>query len=124
MTRRLSATALVAFLGLGAGAGAALAADLVHHRMGIILDEETHGLIVSTEITLPETMADGDIEFLLNSALRVEASCMAMGQAVGAAAALGAKQGIPSRDVPLEDIRALLSEHGAIVPGTDAPILS
>jgi hypothetical protein len=55
---------------------------------------------------------------LANSALRVEASCMAMGQAVGAAAALGVKRGIPSRDAPLEDIRALLSEHGAIVPGT------
>jgi hypothetical protein len=56
---------------------------------------------------------------LANSALRVEASCMAMGQAVGAAAALGVKRGIPSRGVPLEDIRALLSRHGAVVPGTD-----
>jgi hypothetical protein len=53
---------------------------------------------------------------LANSALRVEASCMAMGQAAGAAAALGAQQRIPSRDVPVEDIRALLVEHGAIVP--------
>lgn len=53
---------------------------------------------------------------LANSALRVEASCMAMGQAAGAAAALGAQSGVPSRDVPLEDIRALLREHGAIVP--------
>ena len=57
---------------------------------------------------------------LANSALRVEASCMAMGQAVGAAAALGARRGIPSRDVPLQDIRALLSGHGAILPRTDA----
>jgi hypothetical protein len=55
---------------------------------------------------------------LANSALRVEASCMAMGQAAGAAAALGARKGIPSRDVPLEEIRALLREHGAIVPKT------
>jgi hypothetical protein len=53
---------------------------------------------------------------LANSALRVEASCMAMGQAAGAAAALGAQLGVPSRHVPLEDIRALLREHGAIVP--------
>jgi hypothetical protein len=56
---------------------------------------------------------------LANSALRVEASCMAMGQAVGAAAALGARRGIPSRDVPLADIHALLRAHGAIVPATD-----
>jgi hypothetical protein len=55
---------------------------------------------------------------LANSALRVEASCMAMGQAVGAAAALGALGGVPSRDVPLKSIRALLREHGAIVPET------
>ncbi len=50
------------------------------------------------------------------SALRVEASCMAMGQAAGAAAALGAQRHMPSRDVPIEDVRALLREHGAIVP--------
>ena len=51
-----------------------------------------------------------------HSALRVEASCMAMGQAVGAAAALGAQRGMPSRDVPLAELRALLRQHGAIVP--------
>jgi glycine/D-amino acid oxidase-like deaminating enzyme len=51
-----------------------------------------------------------------NSGLRVEASCMAMGQAAGAAAALAAAQGVPSREVPIADVRALLREHGAIVP--------
>lgn len=51
-----------------------------------------------------------------NSALRVEAPCMAMGQAVGAAAALGVKKGVPSREVPLEELRAALREQGAIVP--------
>jgi hypothetical protein len=45
---------------------------------------------------------------LANSGLRVEASCMAMGQAAGALAALSAKEG-------------LLEEHGAIVPdGSEA----
>ena len=53
---------------------------------------------------------------LANSALRIEASCMAMGQAVGAAAALGAQQGIPSRQVSLQDIHTLLRKHQAIVP--------
>jgi hypothetical protein len=51
------------------------------------------------------------------SALRVQASCMAMGQAVGAAAALAAASGIPSRDIPVTKIRSLLLEHGACVPG-------
>lgn len=51
-----------------------------------------------------------------NSALRVQASCMAMGQAAGAAAALGVRLGVPSCDVPLDLLRNLLREHGAIVP--------
>lgn len=51
-----------------------------------------------------------------NSALRVQASCMAMGQACGAAAALGVQRGVASRDVPLDALKTLLVEHGAIVP--------
>lgn len=53
---------------------------------------------------------------LANSALRVQASCMAMGQAAGAAAALAVQgQGGPL-DVPLERLKELLVQHGAIVP--------
>ncbi|MGB6001615.1 MAG: M1 family aminopeptidase, partial [Thermoanaerobaculia bacterium] len=48
--------------------------DLVHHRMGVILGAESHGLVVTTKITLPEALADGEIEFLLNSALSIEES--------------------------------------------------
>ena len=50
------------------------------------------------------------------SALRVEASCMAMGQAAGAAAALAVRMNVPSRDVPIEDVRGILIKHDAIVP--------
>lgn len=53
---------------------------------------------------------------LANSALRVQASCMAMGQAAGAMAALAARSGVDPEEIPLTDIRALLGEHGAIVP--------
>lgn len=53
---------------------------------------------------------------LANSALRVEPSCMAMGQAVGAAAALAVKNNISSRDVDINKINSLLKEHGAVVP--------
>jgi len=53
---------------------------------------------------------------LANSALRVQPSCMAMGQAAGAAAALAVRMGCPSRDVPLDALRALLEEYAAIVP--------
>jgi len=55
---------------------------------------------------------------LANSGLRVQASCMAMGQAAGATAALAAQRGITPLDVPFEDIRRVLHDHGAIVPGS------
>ncbi len=53
---------------------------------------------------------------LANSALRVQASCMAMGQAAGAAAALAARAGVTPRRVPLDELRSLLRTHGAVVP--------
>ena len=53
---------------------------------------------------------------LANSGLRVQASCMAMGQAAGAAAALAVQQKTTPLKVPLDDIRQLLLTHGALVP--------
>ena len=54
---------------------------------------------------------------LANSGLRVQASCMGMGQAAGVAATLAAKSGTTPLEVPLSEIHALLREHGQIVPG-------
>lgn len=54
---------------------------------------------------------------LANSGLRVQASCMGMGQAAGAAAALAAKAGSTPLEVPLKEIHDLLRAHGAIIPG-------
>ena len=53
---------------------------------------------------------------LANSGLRVQASCMAMGQAAGATAALAAAKGVTPLHVPLTDIREMLKQYGAIVP--------
>jgi hypothetical protein len=53
---------------------------------------------------------------LANSGLRVQASCMAMGQAAGATAALAAERKITPLEVALEDIRGILRKHGAILP--------
>lgn len=53
---------------------------------------------------------------LANSALRVQASCMAMGQAAGVTAALAARSNTIPLEVPLEAIRDTLLQHGAIVP--------
>lgn len=53
---------------------------------------------------------------LANSGLRVQATCMGMGQAAGVAAALAAKSGKTPLEVPLGEIRDRLREHGQIVP--------
>ncbi len=53
---------------------------------------------------------------LANSALRVQASCMGMGQAAAAAAALACVSGKTPLEVPYADLKNLLEEHGAIVP--------
>ena len=53
---------------------------------------------------------------LANSALRVQAACMGMGQAAGATAALAAQNKTTPSSVPLDKIHELLREHNAIVP--------
>lgn len=51
-----------------------------------------------------------------NSALRVQAPCMAEGQAAGCAAAIAAKQNIPVSKVDYEQLVRELKRQGAIVP--------
>jgi glycine/D-amino acid oxidase-like deaminating enzyme len=51
-----------------------------------------------------------------NSALRVQAPCMSMGQAAAASAVLASRSGETPAEVPVKDIRNLLKEHGAIIP--------
>jgi hypothetical protein len=53
---------------------------------------------------------------LANSGLRVQASCMAMGQAAGVAAALATEHGTTPLELPLDEIHRHLRAHGAIVP--------
>ena len=51
-----------------------------------------------------------------NSALRVQATCMATAQAAAAAACVSIREGVPLSQVSIEKIRALLAENGAILP--------
>ncbi|MBR2938645.1 MAG: FAD-dependent oxidoreductase [Kiritimatiellae bacterium] len=51
-----------------------------------------------------------------NSALRVQASCMAIGQSAGVVAALAAKRDVDPRAVPIDDAKRQLKAIGAIVP--------
>ena len=54
---------------------------------------------------------------LANSAGRVQASCMAMGQAAGVTSALAAMQGTTPSKVALSEIKSELAKHNAIVVG-------
>jgi hypothetical protein len=54
---------------------------------------------------------------LANSALRVQASCMAMGQAAGVTSALAARMNVTPAKVPLADVLKTLRKHGALTPG-------
>lgn len=51
-----------------------------------------------------------------NSAFRVQASSMAMGQAAGAMAALSSSSKQDVADLPIKEIHSLLQKHSAIVP--------
>jgi len=53
---------------------------------------------------------------MANSAGRVQASAMAMGQAAGALGALACKNSTTVGEVDMSELRALLREHNAIVP--------
>lgn len=54
-----------------------------------------------------------------NSALRVQASCMGMGQAAGVTAALAARRRCDPRDVPLDLVKKRLTGIGHLVPQQD-----
>lgn len=76
--------------------------------LGALIPKGSRNLLVAGRCVSSDRLA--------NSALRVQASCMAMGQAAGAAAALAARAGSTPASVPLVELRKTLTEHGAIVP--------
>lgn len=69
----------------------------------------------STWLLAAGRCAAGDQE--ANSAYRVQASCMAMGQAAGAIGALSVQTGVEPEVLPIHEIHRTLRAHGAIVPG-------
>jgi glycine/D-amino acid oxidase-like deaminating enzyme len=75
---------------------------------GALLPEQGRNILVAGRCIA------GDKE--ANSAYRVLSTCMATGQAAGAAAALAVRRGVDVADVPLAELRSLLKSHGAIVP--------
>jgi hypothetical protein len=54
-----------------------------------------------------------------NGSARVMGPCLSMGQAAGTAAAIASQNRYENvRDIPADNLRAVLKEHGAIVDGT------
>lgn len=76
--------------------------------LGALLPKDSCNLIVAGRSACGDRMAQ--------SAYRVQASCMAMGQVAGAVAALASQAGCELREVPLTELRDLLATHGGIVP--------
>lgn len=98
----------------------------LHTREGVIPRQLAQGVVPSVPLRalIPKNsrnlMAAGrsvSSDRLANSGLRVQACCMAMGQAAGAAAALAAHHDTTPLKLPVREIRELLKKHGAIVPG-------
>ena len=54
-----------------------------------------------------------------HSSARVMGTCMATGQAVGTAAALCAQRDICPTELPVQELRQILRQQGAILDGTD-----
>ena len=75
---------------------------------GAMLPENSKNIIVAGRCISSDKAA--------NSALRVEATCMATGQAAGAMAALAVKNDVDVEDVSMGEIYALLRKHKAIIP--------
>ncbi len=71
-----------------------------------LIPKDSSRLTVAGKIVSSEKVAFAGI--------RAQCTCMAMGQAMGAAAALAVQRNVPSREIPSRDIVALTIEHGAV----------
>lgn len=77
--------------------------------LGALVPKDSRNLIVAGRSICSDRLA--------NSGLRVQASCMGMGQAAGVAASLAAQTSTTPLEVPLAAIHEQLRKYGAIVPG-------
>ena len=97
----------------------------VHDKNGVVPDHLSKNVVATVPLRslIPRASKNFIVagrclssDRLANSALRVQASCMGMGQAAAATAVLASRSGKTPAEVPVKDIRQLLEEHGAIVP--------
>ncbi len=96
-----------------------------HTEEGVIPEQLTKGVVPT--IPFRSMIPRGSKNFIVagrcicsdqlaNSGLRVQASCMAMGQAAGAAAALAIEQNVTPSELVIDDLKKLIEMHGGIVP--------
>ena len=97
----------------------------VHDENGVVPDHLMEGVVptIPLRALVPKKSRNFIVagrcvssDRLANSALRVQASCMGMGQAAGAAAALANVNNTTPLEVPLGELRSLIREHGGIIP--------
>ena len=76
--------------------------------LGALIPKDSKNILVAVRCISSDRLA--------NSALRVQASCMAMGQVAGATAALAASLNDTPGNIELKKIKDILVKHKAIVP--------
>ncbi len=97
----------------------------VHDKNGVQPKQLNEGIVPT--IPLRSLIPRGSKNFLVagrcissdqlsNSALRVQASCMGMGQAAAATAVLACRSKVSPLEVPVKEIKALITENNGIVP--------
>lgn len=97
----------------------------VHDKNGVVPDHLPQNVVATVPLRalIPKNSKNFIVagrcvssDRLANSALRVQASCMGMGQAAAVAAVLAVKQKTTPLKVPMKEIHEMLIENGAIVP--------
>ena len=89
--------------------------DEIFHESEELIPKVPFGALVpkdSNRLLVAGRILSADRKSL--AGIRAQCTCMAMGQVVGAAAALGVKRGVPSRTIAVKDIVAMTVEHGAV----------
>lgn len=97
----------------------------LHDKQGVIPKHLTEGTVATVPLrALVPTNSRNLLvagrcvssDRLANSALRVQASCMGMGQAAAAAAVLANKYRTTPLNLSIDEIKSLIEVHGGIVP--------
>lgn len=91
--------------------------DVIFHESADLLPKVPFRALIpkgSARITVAGRIVSAERVAL--AGIRAQCTCMAMGQAMGAAAALAVRRSVASREIDSRDIVALTVEHGAVRP--------